>query len=146
MIGHTVLAYQMWFKHVLPSSGFNPRWDCTFKFQLHVPELVLVRFMVEDHDYATSNDFLGQFTFPFTSMRTGMTFIDSLLNTNCPVLAAHTYSVTFVLQVTDMCICWKQTALACLPPVSSSMLKSLLATAALPDKRAHIVPENKACS
>ncbi|XP_056109622.1 1-phosphatidylinositol 4,5-bisphosphate phosphodiesterase delta-3-A isoform X2 [Rhinichthys klamathensis goyatoka] len=57
--------------HRIDNNGFNPRWDCTFKFQLHVPELVLVRFMVEDHDYATSNDFLGQFTFPFTSMRTG---------------------------------------------------------------------------
>uniref|UniRef100_A0A673LJH9 Phosphoinositide phospholipase C n=1 Tax=Sinocyclocheilus rhinocerous TaxID=307959 RepID=A0A673LJH9_9TELE len=53
------------------NNGFNPRWDCTFKFQLHVPELVLVRFKVEDHDYATKNDFLGQFTLPFTSMRTG---------------------------------------------------------------------------
>ncbi|XP_039547096.1 1-phosphatidylinositol 4,5-bisphosphate phosphodiesterase delta-3-A isoform X3 [Pimephales promelas] len=57
--------------HRIDNNGFNPRWDCTFKFQLHVPELVLVRFMAEDHDYATSNDFLGQFTLPFTSMRTG---------------------------------------------------------------------------
>ncbi|KAK9965414.1 hypothetical protein ABG768_004507 [Culter alburnus] len=57
--------------HRIDNNGFNPRWDCTFKFQLHVPELVLVRFMVEDHDYATRNDFLGQFTLPFTSMRTG---------------------------------------------------------------------------
>uniref|UniRef100_A0A8C2I2S1 Phosphoinositide phospholipase C n=1 Tax=Cyprinus carpio TaxID=7962 RepID=A0A8C2I2S1_CYPCA len=57
--------------HRIGNNGFNPRWDCTFKFQLHVPELVLVRFKVEDHDYATKNDFLGQFTLPFTSMRTG---------------------------------------------------------------------------
>ncbi|XP_067286706.1 1-phosphatidylinositol 4,5-bisphosphate phosphodiesterase delta-3-A isoform X2 [Pseudorasbora parva] len=57
--------------HRIDNNGFNPRWDCTFKFQLHVPELVLVRFMVEDHDYATRNDFLGQFTLPFTSMRAG---------------------------------------------------------------------------
>ncbi|XP_048035419.1 1-phosphatidylinositol 4,5-bisphosphate phosphodiesterase delta-3-A isoform X1 [Megalobrama amblycephala] len=57
--------------HRIDNNGFNPRWDCTFKFQLHVPELVLVRFMVEDHDYATRNDFLGQFTLPFTSMQTG---------------------------------------------------------------------------
>ncbi|XP_050980692.1 1-phosphatidylinositol 4,5-bisphosphate phosphodiesterase delta-3-A [Labeo rohita] len=57
--------------HRIDNNGFNPRWDCTFKFQLHVPELVLVRFKVEDHDYTTKNDFLGQFTLPFTSMRTG---------------------------------------------------------------------------
>ncbi|XP_051959147.1 1-phosphatidylinositol 4,5-bisphosphate phosphodiesterase delta-3-A [Xyrauchen texanus] len=57
--------------HRIDNNGFNPRWDCTFKFILHVPELVLVRFKVEDHDYTTKNDFLGQFTLPFTSMRTG---------------------------------------------------------------------------
>ncbi|XP_055032457.1 1-phosphatidylinositol 4,5-bisphosphate phosphodiesterase delta-3-A isoform X2 [Misgurnus anguillicaudatus] len=57
--------------HRIDNNGFNPRWDCTFKFQLHVPELVLVRFKVEDHGYATRNEFLGQFTLPFTSMRTG---------------------------------------------------------------------------
>lgn len=51
--------------------GFNPRWDCTFNFTIHVPDLALVRFMVEDHDYTSSNDFLGQFTLPFTSLRTG---------------------------------------------------------------------------
>ncbi|XP_056627861.1 1-phosphatidylinositol 4,5-bisphosphate phosphodiesterase delta-3-A [Triplophysa dalaica] len=57
--------------HRIDNNGFNPRWDCTFKFQLHVPELVLIRFKVEDHGYATRNEFLGQFTLPFTSMRTG---------------------------------------------------------------------------
>ncbi|KAK3528997.1 hypothetical protein QTP70_014393 [Hemibagrus guttatus] len=59
------------FSPVCSYPGFNPRWDCTFKFLLHVPELVLVRFVVEDHDYTTRNEFLGQFTLPFTSMRTG---------------------------------------------------------------------------
>ncbi|KAK1794513.1 hypothetical protein P4O66_010766 [Electrophorus voltai] len=57
--------------HRINNNGFNPRWDCTFKFLLHVPELVLVRFVVEDHDYATRNEFLGQFTLPFPSMRAG---------------------------------------------------------------------------
>uniref|UniRef100_A0A3Q1EKA9 Phosphoinositide phospholipase C n=1 Tax=Acanthochromis polyacanthus TaxID=80966 RepID=A0A3Q1EKA9_9TELE len=53
------------------NNGFNPRWDCTFNFTVHVPDLALVRFMVEDHDYTSSNDFLGQYTLPFTSLRTG---------------------------------------------------------------------------
>lgn len=57
--------------HRIDNNGFNPRWDCTFKFQLHVPDLVLVRFVVEDHDFTSRNDFLGQFTLPLTSMRTG---------------------------------------------------------------------------
>uniref|UniRef100_A0A8D3BC47 Phosphoinositide phospholipase C n=1 Tax=Scophthalmus maximus TaxID=52904 RepID=A0A8D3BC47_SCOMX len=53
------------------NNGFNPRWDCTFNFTVNVPDLALVRFMVEDHDYTSSNDFLGQYTLPFTSLRTG---------------------------------------------------------------------------
>lgn len=53
-------------------TGFNPRWDCTFNFTVHVPDLALVRFKVEDHDYASNNDFLGQYTLPFTSLRTGV--------------------------------------------------------------------------
>ncbi|KAL6094733.1 plcd3 [Pungitius sinensis] len=57
--------------HYVDNNGFNPRWDCTFNFTIHVPDLALVRFMVEDHDYTSSNDFLGQYTLPFTSLRTG---------------------------------------------------------------------------
>ncbi|XP_049417638.1 1-phosphatidylinositol 4,5-bisphosphate phosphodiesterase delta-3-A [Epinephelus fuscoguttatus] len=57
--------------HRIDNNGFNPRWDCTLSFQLQVPELVLVRFVVEDHDHTAKNDFVGQFTLPFTSLRTG---------------------------------------------------------------------------
>ncbi|KAF4085206.1 hypothetical protein AMELA_G00114960 [Ameiurus melas] len=64
--------------HRIDNNGFNPRWDCTFKFLLHVPELVLVRFLVEDHDGTARNEFLGQFTLPFTSMRTGYRHVQLL--------------------------------------------------------------------
>ncbi|XP_034046119.1 1-phosphatidylinositol 4,5-bisphosphate phosphodiesterase delta-3-A isoform X2 [Thalassophryne amazonica] len=57
--------------HRIDNNGFNPRWDCTLTFQLQVPELALVRFVVEDHDHTAKNDFVGQFTLPFTSLRTG---------------------------------------------------------------------------
>ncbi|XP_022621739.1 1-phosphatidylinositol 4,5-bisphosphate phosphodiesterase delta-3-A-like [Seriola dumerili] len=57
--------------HHVDNNGFNPRWDCTFNFTVHIPDLALVRFMVEDYDYTSSNDFLGQYTLPFTSLRTG---------------------------------------------------------------------------
>ncbi|XP_056152662.1 1-phosphatidylinositol 4,5-bisphosphate phosphodiesterase delta-3-A [Lampris incognitus] len=57
--------------HRIDNNGFNPQWDCTFNFTVHVPDLALVRFLVEDHDYTSRNDFLGQFTLPFTSLRTG---------------------------------------------------------------------------
>lgn len=57
--------------HRVENNGFNPRWDCSFNFTVHSPDLALVRFMVEDYDYTSSNDFLGQFTLPFNSLRTG---------------------------------------------------------------------------
>ncbi|XP_019748145.1 1-phosphatidylinositol 4,5-bisphosphate phosphodiesterase delta-3-A-like [Hippocampus comes] len=57
--------------HHIQNNGFNPQWDCTFNFTIHAPGLALVRFLVEDHDYTSSNDFLGQYTLPFTSLRTG---------------------------------------------------------------------------
>ncbi|KAI5629394.1 1-phosphatidylinositol 4,5-bisphosphate phosphodiesterase delta-3-A, partial [Silurus asotus] len=57
--------------HRINNNGFNPRWDCTLSFQLQVPDLALVRFVVEDHDHTSKNDFVGQFTLPFTSLRTG---------------------------------------------------------------------------
>lgn len=61
----------MFLQPFAPPTGFNPRWDCTLSFHLQVPELALVRFVVEDHDHTAKNDFVGQFTLPFTSLRTG---------------------------------------------------------------------------
>ncbi|KAM8795397.1 1-phosphatidylinositol 4,5-bisphosphate phosphodiesterase delta-3 [Eudromia elegans] len=53
------------------NNGFNPRWEETLTFQLRVPELALVRFVVLDHDTASCNDFVGQFTLPLGSLRQG---------------------------------------------------------------------------
>ncbi|CAL8304535.1 unnamed protein product [Merluccius merluccius] len=64
--------------HRIDNNGFNPRWDCTLSFQLQVPELALVRFVVEDHDHTAKNEFVGQFTLPFTSLRTGYRHIHLL--------------------------------------------------------------------
>src|SRR4029434_9246570 len=41
-------------------------------FQLQVPELALVRFVVEDHDHTAKNNFVAQYTLPFTSLCTGV--------------------------------------------------------------------------
>uniref|UniRef100_A0A3Q3G894 Phosphoinositide phospholipase C n=1 Tax=Kryptolebias marmoratus TaxID=37003 RepID=A0A3Q3G894_KRYMA len=64
--------------HRVDNNGFNPRWDCTFNFTVHVPELALLRFVVEDHDYTSSNDFLGQYTLPVASLRTGYRHVQLL--------------------------------------------------------------------
>lgn len=51
--------------------GFNPRWDTEFEFEVVVPELALVRFVVEDYDASSKNDFIGQSTIPLYSLRQG---------------------------------------------------------------------------
>ncbi|XP_054449249.1 1-phosphatidylinositol 4,5-bisphosphate phosphodiesterase delta-3 [Pteronotus mesoamericanus] len=60
------------------NNGFNPRWGQTLQFQLRVPELVLVRFVVEDYDTASPNDFVGQFTLPLNSLKQGYRHIHLL--------------------------------------------------------------------
>lgn len=46
-------------------------WNENFQFDLYVPELALVRFVVEDYDCVSSNDFVGQYTAPFASLQNG---------------------------------------------------------------------------
>lgn len=104
-----------------PPTGFNPRWDCTLGFQLQVPELAMVRFVVEDHDHTAKNDFVGQFTLPFTSLRTG-----AAQTSRSPHRSASRFTLlTSVLspQATDTFICWRQMVRVCRPPPSSSTLK-----------------------
>ncbi|KAJ6659990.1 hypothetical protein lerEdw1_018187 [Lerista edwardsae] len=56
---------------VVKGNALGPRWNETFTFTVHVPELALVRFVVEDQISLTSNDFLGQYTLPLLSMNKG---------------------------------------------------------------------------
>lgn len=51
--------------------GFNPWWDTEFEFEVAVPELALVRFVVEDYDASSKNDFIGQSTIPLKSLKEG---------------------------------------------------------------------------
>ncbi|XP_028981674.1 1-phosphatidylinositol 4,5-bisphosphate phosphodiesterase delta-4 [Esox lucius] len=60
------------------NNGFNPLWNETLNFIIHVPELALVRFVVEDYDKASRNDFVGQFTVPFTCIQPGYRHIHLL--------------------------------------------------------------------
>lgn len=53
------------------SSGFNPVWEETLSFTLHMAEVVLVRFLVWDHD-PIGRDFIGQRTVAFSSLMPGM--------------------------------------------------------------------------
>nr|XP_046253914.1 1-phosphatidylinositol 4,5-bisphosphate phosphodiesterase eta-2a isoform X2 [Scatophagus argus]XP_046253915.1 1-phosphatidylinositol 4,5-bisphosphate phosphodiesterase eta-2a isoform X2 [Scatophagus argus] len=55
---------------VVDDNGFNPMWEETLVFTVHLPELALVRFLVWDHD-PIGQDFIGQRTIAFNSMMPG---------------------------------------------------------------------------
>lgn len=59
--------------------GFNPMWKETFEKELLMPELAMIRFVVFDEDVGSRDDFIGQFSLPFTSVRPGMLLYLSLL-------------------------------------------------------------------
>ncbi|XP_076841317.1 1-phosphatidylinositol 4,5-bisphosphate phosphodiesterase delta-4 isoform X2 [Brachyhypopomus gauderio] len=64
--------------HHIENNGFNPIWDKTLQFTVYVPELALVRFVVEDYDKTSKNDFVGQFTLPFSCIQQGYRHIHLL--------------------------------------------------------------------
>ncbi|XP_028289760.1 1-phosphatidylinositol 4,5-bisphosphate phosphodiesterase delta-1a isoform X2 [Gouania willdenowi] len=57
--------------HYIDNNGFNPTWNESFKFVIHVPELALVRFVVEDYDSTSQNDLIGHYCLPLTSVQNG---------------------------------------------------------------------------
>lgn len=46
-------------------------WYDTLRFTIHTPDLAIVRFVVEDYDKTSKNDFVGQYTLPFSCMQQG---------------------------------------------------------------------------
>ncbi|XP_071622903.1 1-phosphatidylinositol 4,5-bisphosphate phosphodiesterase eta-2 isoform X5 [Heliangelus exortis] len=55
---------------VVDDNGFNPMWEETLVFTVHMPEIALIRFLVWDHD-PIGRDFIGQRTIAFNSMMPG---------------------------------------------------------------------------
>lgn len=64
-------CYMQYFLLFFFWAGFNPCWNESLRFTIHTPELALVRFVVEDYDTASRNDFIGQYTLPFTCIQPG---------------------------------------------------------------------------
>ncbi|VDP06015.1 unnamed protein product [Soboliphyme baturini] len=62
----------------IENESLNAIFDETFQFQVTVPELALVRFLVLD-DYYIDDDFIGQYTLPLECMQTGYRHL-TLLN------------------------------------------------------------------
>ncbi|KAM3866434.1 1-phosphatidylinositol 4,5-bisphosphate phosphodiesterase delta-1-like [Diretmus argenteus] len=67
------------------NNGFNPTWNVNFQFDVYVPELALVRFVVEDYDSTSDNEFVAQYTLPFNSLQMGYRHVP-LLNKNGDLL------------------------------------------------------------
>uniref|UniRef100_A0AAQ5ZWT2 Phosphoinositide phospholipase C n=1 Tax=Amphiprion ocellaris TaxID=80972 RepID=A0AAQ5ZWT2_AMPOC len=57
--------------HHIENNGFNPMWNENFQFDIHVPELAMLRFVVEDYDTTSPNDLIGQYCLPLTSVQNG---------------------------------------------------------------------------
>ncbi|XP_018606010.1 inactive phospholipase C-like protein 2 isoform X2 [Scleropages formosus] len=51
-------------------NGENPIFDESFEFQINLPELAMVRFVVLDDDFI-GDEFIGQYTIPFECLQTG---------------------------------------------------------------------------
>ncbi|XP_041817003.1 1-phosphatidylinositol 4,5-bisphosphate phosphodiesterase delta-1a isoform X1 [Chelmon rostratus] len=64
--------------HYIENNGFNPMWNERFQFDIHVPELAMVRFVVEDYDSTSQNDLVGQYCLPLTSVQSGYRHIPLL--------------------------------------------------------------------
>ncbi|XP_068197191.1 1-phosphatidylinositol 4,5-bisphosphate phosphodiesterase delta-1-like isoform X2 [Antennarius striatus] len=69
----------------IENNGFNPAWNESFQFQVLVPDLALVRFAVRDHDSTSDDEFVGQYTLPFSSLKMGYRHVP-LLNKNGDLL------------------------------------------------------------
>lgn len=54
----------------MSNDGHNPIFDESFEFNVSVPELALIRFLVLDDDFI-NDDFIGQLTVPVTSLHPG---------------------------------------------------------------------------
>ncbi|XP_016012210.2 1-phosphatidylinositol 4,5-bisphosphate phosphodiesterase delta-4 isoform X1 [Rousettus aegyptiacus] len=62
------------------NNGFNPHWGQTLCFRVLVPELALLRFVVQDYNWTSRNDFVGQYTLPWTCMQQGEPILQHLAN------------------------------------------------------------------
>ncbi|KAJ8375006.1 hypothetical protein SKAU_G00055860 [Synaphobranchus kaupii] len=83
--------------HYIENNGFNPTWNENFKFDVHVPELALLRFVVEDYDSTSQNDRIGQYTLPFTSIQNGYRHIPLLTKNGDVIPSAGLFVHTMVL-------------------------------------------------
>ncbi|XP_037538914.1 1-phosphatidylinositol 4,5-bisphosphate phosphodiesterase zeta-1-like [Nematolebias whitei] len=65
------------------NNSLSPHWDANMNFSLHVPELCLVRFCVQDQTGLCNSEFVGQYTLPFTSLKKGYLWVPLRARDGC---------------------------------------------------------------
>ncbi|TNM94347.1 hypothetical protein fugu_002523 [Takifugu bimaculatus] len=83
----------------IENNGFNPVWYDTLRFTIHTPELAMVRFVVEDYDKTSKNDFVGQYTLPLSCMQQGYRHIHLLSKDGTSIPPA---SLFVHIRITDL--------------------------------------------
>uniref|UniRef100_A0A667ZLD2 Phosphoinositide phospholipase C n=1 Tax=Myripristis murdjan TaxID=586833 RepID=A0A667ZLD2_9TELE len=81
----------------IENNGFNPSWNQSFQFEVYVPELALVRFVIEDYDSTSDNEFIAQYTLPFNSLQMGYRHVPLLNKNGDPLPAAGLFIHIIVL-------------------------------------------------
>lgn len=77
--------------HYIENNGFNPMWNEHFQFDIHVPELAMVRFVVEDYDSTSLNDLVGQYCLPLTSIKNGYRHVPLLTKRGDVICSARLF-------------------------------------------------------
>uniref|UniRef100_A0A8C2MQ05 Phosphoinositide phospholipase C n=1 Tax=Cricetulus griseus TaxID=10029 RepID=A0A8C2MQ05_CRIGR len=73
------------------NNGFNPYWGQTFCFRVQVPELAILRFVVKDYQWKSRNNFIGQYTLPWTCVKQGMALASVQLPSLCTFACGKTW-------------------------------------------------------
>ncbi|XP_043916576.1 inactive phospholipase C-like protein 1 [Protopterus annectens] len=68
----------------VPQNGDNPIFDESFEFQVNLPELAQVRFVVLDDDYI-GDEFIGQYTIPYECLQPGYRHVPLLTFVGEPI-------------------------------------------------------------
>ncbi|XP_068612358.1 1-phosphatidylinositol 4,5-bisphosphate phosphodiesterase delta-4-like [Brachionichthys hirsutus] len=83
----------------IENNGFNPVWYDTLRFPIRGPDLAMVRFVVEDYDKTSKNDFVGQYMLPLSCMQQGYRHIHLLSKDGTSFPAA---SLFVHIRITDL--------------------------------------------
>ncbi|XP_063122681.1 1-phosphatidylinositol 4,5-bisphosphate phosphodiesterase delta-4 isoform X10 [Rattus norvegicus] len=84
------------------NNGINPYWGETFYFQIQVPELAMLRFVVKDYSRTSRNNFIGQYTLPWTCMKHGYRHVSLLSKDGTSLHPASIFVYTCMQEDLDM--------------------------------------------